>query len=195
MSGSGVRRPMFHASGVRPATTIVCAAGMIVGCSLLIATPAMSSRQPSHESSVRGTWTNPLGSCVAHITRFDPATGDLSCTGTSAWTGTWRGATTWTVTGNQNPTTGAGSGRIDEVFIGRAAHGRSGSLTFVEHFTLDATGKIAIHGRIVKGTGGFKGSRGTASWIGTSSATDGSGSGTYRGRWRPPHRRHHKHHR
>jgi hypothetical protein len=70
--------------------------------------------------------------------------------------------TTWTLTGNQNPATGEGSGRIDEVFRGRAANGRRGSLTFSEHFELTAAGTIAIYGRITKGSGAFKGSHGTA---------------------------------
>src|SRR5204862_2859779 len=95
-----------------------------------------------HSAKVSGDWSNPVGACVAHIIQVDPATGDLlSCSGTSDWTGTWTGSTTWTLTGDISLTAG-GSGRIDEVFTGHAADGRAGTLTFVEHFTLDATGHI-----------------------------------------------------
>jgi hypothetical protein len=55
-------------------------------------------------------------------------------------------------------------------------------LTFVEHFTLTAAGQIDIKGRIVKSFGGLLGSHGHARWIGTANA-DGSGTGTYSGRW------------
>lgn len=158
---------------------------------VLFASPA-GARQPHFRSLVSGTWSNPVGACVAHIVKFDPATGDITCTGTSAWTGTWTGSTTWKVTGNQDLATGAGSGRIDEVFTGHAADGRSGTLTFVENFTLDAAGNIDIHGRIVSSSGELARSHGRARWVGTSSATTGSGSGTYSGRWHQARHRCHK---
>ena len=119
--------------------------------------PAASASHRDHRSNLRGRWTNPVGACVAHIIKLDPATGDLlECTGTSDWTGTWKGSTTWRLTGDVSLTTG-GSGRIDEVFKGRARDGRRGSLTFVEHFTLDAAGTIDITGRIVKSSGRLAG--------------------------------------
>jgi hypothetical protein len=168
---------------------------VVAACALAsVAVPAASAHQRHHLTKVSGTWSNPLGACVAHLTRFDPATGDFNCTGTSDWTGSWTGSTTWTVTGNQDLVTGASSGRIDEVFTGRAAHSRRGTLTFVERFTLDAAGNIHIHGPIVGSSRGLVGSRGHAEWVGTSSATDGSGSGTYSGRWNQGGRRHGRHH-
>jgi hypothetical protein len=139
-----------------------------------------------HQSKLHGRWTNPVGACVQHIIKFDPATGDVTCTGTSKWTGTWTGSTKWKLTGNQNLTTGAGSGRIDEVFTGSAGRGRKhrkGKLTFVEKMTL-ADGKISIRGHIVKSSHGLAGSSGHAVWTGTTSVTDGSGKGKYAGRWR-----------
>jgi hypothetical protein len=101
----------------------------------------------------------------------------LSCSGTSDWTGTWKGSTTWTLTGDVSLAAG-GSGRIDEVFTGRTRDGRKGKLTFVEHFTLDAAGHIDIKGKIVKSSGRLAGSHGKARWIRTANA-DGSGAGTY----------------
>jgi hypothetical protein len=147
-----------------------------------------------HSSKVKGAWSNPVGACVAHIIKVDPATGDLlSCSGTSDWTGTWKGSTKWTLSGDVSLTTG-GSGRIHEVFKGRARDGRKGKLIFTEHFTLDAAGHIDITGKIRKSSGGLAGSHGHARWIGTANA-DGSGSGTYSGRWHHGGRPRHKHHR
>jgi hypothetical protein len=148
-------------------------------------------RAPSPHLQGEGHLEQPVGACVAHIIKVDPATGDLlSCSGTSDWTGTWTGSTTWTLTGDVSLTTG-GSGRIREVFHGRSPHGRKGKLTFLEHFTLDAAGHIDIKGKIVKSSGALAGSRGRARWIGTANA-DGSGSGTYSGRWHEG--RHHRRH-
>ena len=147
-----------------------------------LAGPAASASHRDHRANLKGRWTNPVGACVAHIVKVDPATGDvLRCTGTSDWTGTWKGSTRWRLTGDVSLTAG-GSGRIDEVFKGRARDGRRGTLTFVEHFTLAPSGAIDISGRIVQGSGRLAGSHGRARWIGTTSA-DGSGVGTYSGRW------------
>jgi hypothetical protein len=144
-------------------------------------------------SKVNGKWTNPVGACVAHVLEVDPTTGDLlSCSGTSDWTGTWKGSTKWTLTGRVSLTAG-GSGRIDEVFKGRARDGREGKLTFREHFTLDASAEIDIKGKIVKSSGKLEGSHGHARWIGTANP-DGSGNGTYSGRWREGRQRPDKYH-
>src|SRR3954468_21215691 len=156
---------------------------------LVLAAPAASG----HGHQVRGTWTNPVGACVQHIVEFDPATGDITCTGTSEWTGTWSGSTTWTFTGKLDPATCAGSGDIDEVFTGHAGR-KHGKLTFHEHMTLDAAGNIDIRGKIVTGSGQLAGSSGRARWVGTSSAVDGSGEGTYSGQWHPPGQHKHHHH-
>ena len=163
-------------------------------CLVAVIVPVASANHPQHLSKVKGAWTNPVGACVAHIIDVDPATGDLlKCSGTSDWTGTWKGSTTWTLTGDISLTTG-GSGRIREVFKGRTRDGRQGKLTFVEHFTLDAAGHIDIKGKIVKGSGRLAGSHGHAHWIGTANA-DGSGAGTYSGRWHEGGRRSHDDHR
>jgi hypothetical protein len=89
--------------------------------------------------------------------------------------------------------TAGGSGSIREVFTGRAHDGRKGTLTFVEHFTLDTAGNIDIKGKIVKSAGRLAGSHGHARWIGTANA-DGSGTGSYSGRWNEGGQRHHRHH-
>ena len=173
----------------RGATTVGSLAVVVA-----LAVPAASAGDRDHLSKLKGKWSNPVGACVAHIIKVDPTTGDLlSCSGTSDWTGTWKGSTTWTLTGNVSLTTG-GSGRIDEVFKGRARNGRKGKLTFVEHFTLDAAGHIDIKGKIVKSSGKLAGSHGHARWVGTANA-DGSGSGTYSGRWHEGGKRHQKRHR
>jgi hypothetical protein len=166
----------------------------VLGLTALAAAPASANHV--HLTKLTGDWTNPVGACVNTITKFDPATGDvLACTGTSDWTGTWRGSTTWKLHGRVGLTTG-GSGHLDEVFTGRSASGHKGKLTFSEHFTIDPSGKIDIKGTIVKGSGRLGGSTGRARWIGTTAA-DGSGSGTYTGRWHegPKPKRGHHHHR
>jgi hypothetical protein len=165
----------------------------VAGLSTLVAlaAPAASAVDRDHRAKISGRWTNPVGACVAHIIEVDPATGDvLSCKGTSNWTGTWKGSTNWTLTGDVGLTSG-GSGRIDEVFKGHARDGRKGRLTFREHFTLDAAGKIDIKGKIVKSSGKLAGSRGRARWIGTAKA-DGSGKGTYSGHWQEGLNRSHR---
>ncbi len=166
-----------------PATLVSLAVILALAVVALVAlsgAPAASAG-PSNTSKVRGTWTNPVGACVAHIISFDPSTGDFVCKGTSHWTGTWTGSTAWTLTGNQSPT-GAVSGRIDEVFKGHVADGSTGTLTFVEHITIDAAGNTDIRGSIVDSSGGLAHSQGHARWIGISNP-DGSGSGSYFGQW------------
>jgi hypothetical protein len=149
----------------------------------LLAGQAAWASDRDHGTRVKGAWTNPVGACVGHIAKTDPATGDvLGCTGTSKWTGTWKGSTTWRLTGRISLTAG-GSGRIHEVFTGRARDGRRGTLTFSERFTLAANGDIDITGRIGKSSGRLAHSHGRARWVGTTAA-DGSGRGTYSGRWR-----------
>ena len=165
----------------------------IVTCLVAAIVPAASANDHQHLSKVKGEWSNPVGACVAHIIDVDSATGDvLGCSGTSDWTGTWKGSTAWTLTGDISLTTG-GSGRIREVFKGRARGGREGKLTFVERFTLDAAGHIDIKGKIVKSSGRLAGSHGKARWIGTANA-DGSGVGTYSGHWHEGGQRHHRQH-
>jgi hypothetical protein len=166
---------------------------LAAAAALAIATTAALAEHHHGSKKVKGTWVNPVGSCVQHIISFDPATGDLVCTGTSDWTGTWKGSTAWKLTGNQDPGSGAVSGRIAEVFTGRAADGRKGGLTFVEHLELDAEGNIDITGHITHSCGALTGSSGHAHWVGTSSVADGSGHGPYTGRWQEGRSTHHKH--
>jgi hypothetical protein len=80
------------ARAVLAASAAVAALGFAAGAAL--GTPPASSK-------VRGAWTDPVGACTGHIVSSDPATGALVCTGTSRWTGTWRGSTKWTLTGKQ----------------------------------------------------------------------------------------------
>jgi len=171
----------LHAARATFVSLAVILALAVVALVALSRAPAASAG-PSQTSKVTGTWSDPAGACVAHIISFDPSTGDFVCTGTSHWTGTWTGSTTWTLTGNQSPTTGAVSGRIDEVFKGHVADGTTGALTFVEHITIDPAGNTDIRGSIVDSSGGLAHSQGHARWIGISNP-DGSGSGSYFGQW------------
>jgi hypothetical protein len=156
----------------------------MVAAAVLASLPPVAAHAAGHQhtTGVHGTWSDPVGACVAHIVSFDPATGDLTCTGTSAWTGTWAGSTTWTLTGRQDPVSGTITGRINEVFKGRARHAGRGTLTFVEQITIGAAGNTDIRGHIVRGSAALAGARGHAHWTGHSNA-DGSGSGTYSGQW------------
>jgi hypothetical protein len=164
--------------------------GLALVCAVALATVSPAVAAGDKPSTVKGHWTNPVGACVKHLISFDAATGDLKCTGTSKWTGTWKGSTKWTFTGNMNPSTGETKGHIDEVFTGKIADGRKGKLTFVEKMTLDKQGNIDIHGHIVKASGGLAGAKGKAHWTGTSSVADGSGAGPYSGSWHKPPRKH-----
>ena len=132
---------------------------------------------------VHGTWTDPVGACVAHYTSIDAANGNFTCTGTSVFTGTWVGSTTWTFTAHIDPPTGMITGTTREIFTGRARQ-RHGTLTLVEKVKLDASGKQVDSAHIVRGTGGLAGSTGHARFVGQSNP-DGSATGTYSGRWRP----------
>jgi hypothetical protein len=156
---------------------------------VLAVTAATSAASPAHPAKrhplirVHGTWTDPVGTCVSHVTSFDPATGTFTCTGTTVFTGTWVGSTTWTLTGRRDPSSRIVTGEIHEVFKGHTRGGRRGTLTFVEQLTEDATGKEDTRARIVRGSGGMAGSRGQVHFIGQSNP-DNSGSGTYSGLWR-----------
>jgi hypothetical protein len=145
--------------------------------------PAHTAKQSS-PMPVHGTWTSPVGACFKHVTSFDPTTGVFTCTGTSVWTGTWIGSVTWTVKGHKDPASGLIVGEIRDVFKGHARRGRHGTLTFVEQLNQDATGRQNNPADIVRSSGGLAGSRGHVRFIGQANP-DGSGSGTYSGRWRP----------
>ena len=177
-----IRSHLTFASVVSPAALLVV---------LVLMAPTASAHNPQHPLKVSGTWSDPPGACIDHIISLDPSTGDFACTGTSEWTGTWTGSTTWTLTGNQNPTTGATSGRINEVFTGHLPNGSAGTLTFVERITIDPAGNTDIRGRIVDSSGGLARSHGHARWRGVSNA-GGSGSGSYLGHWNQD--RKHNHH-
>jgi hypothetical protein len=172
-----MRRTLLAAAAVLAVALLGADAGALAGA--------------SDATKIKGHWTNPKGACTDHVISFDPATGDLECTGTSKWTGTWKGSTKWTLTGNMDPDSGKTSGRIHEVFKGKIADGRKGKLVFSEKLQLDANGDIDIHGHIVDSSGGLAGAHGKARWTGYSSVTDGSGSGPYTGSWHKPPPKHH----
>lgn len=133
---------------------------------------------------VHGHWYN-AGPCVftgAAPHPDDPTHADLTCDGSSVWTGTWTGVTEFAVTGEGDVVSNDYSGRLSELFIGTAA-GRRGSLLFHETFRV-ASGRIRIVAKIVSGSGGFAGSTGTVVFSGTITPAT-NGFGTYEGHWSP----------
>jgi hypothetical protein len=107
--------------------------------------------------------------------------------GSTLWQGTWNGVTDYTISGVANLVTGEGNGTIHETFNGRSADGTSGSLGFVETYVVDGSGHIRIDARIVRSAGGFTGSRGEVTFVGTQDGV-ATGNGTFAGTWiRPRH--------
>jgi hypothetical protein len=155
----------------------------LVATTILGAAPAVAGGHHRFHKA-HGRWTNPVGSCVDHLQLIGTG-GDFRCTGTSHWTGTFAGDTTWRVRGHQDPATMDIAGRIRERFVGESRRGDHGRLRFVEHFTQSAAGHIVIHGHVVAARRGLKGTRARITWSGSSSAATGEGSGRYHGRWRP----------
>jgi hypothetical protein len=145
----------------------------------------------AHATSVQvhGSWQQ-LVNCA--LTSYDPVTKAFSCVGSTAWHGTWTGVTRYTVSGTADLVSGDASGTIRETFYGRADDGTRGRLDFLDQFQLDgATSRFHLDADIVRGRGGFQGSRGHATFDGTDNLA--TGSGTYAGWWkhpgRPPTRR------
>lgn len=112
----------------------------------------------------------------------DPTTGQYEGVGSTLWRGTWTGITTYTIRGNANLVTGAGSGSLTETFVGRSVAGGTGTITFTETYTLDSGGHLRIQARIVGATGDFVRAHGVVTFVGTELGVV-TGSGTYNGNW------------
>jgi hypothetical protein len=110
-----------------------------------------------------------------------PTTGRFVCTSTSQWTGTWTGITTLTAAGRLNLVTGEARGTADEMFVGRASDGTTGSLHVSDVFTIGADGYLRDVGVIVGGTGDWVGAAGKAVFDGFNYL--GPGYGGYHGYW------------
>jgi hypothetical protein len=141
-----------------------------------------ASQASVRSTALSGTWFQ-LINCLP--TSFDPLTDQIHCIGSSSWSGTWTGTTTYTMDGKYNVLTGDSTGVIHEVFTGKASDGTSGKLTFTEQLKIvGATSKLHINATIVGASGGFAGSTGKATFDGTDVVL--VGSGTYAGTWARP---------
>jgi hypothetical protein len=146
----------------------------------VMAPPALASN--TRGEVVAGQWGGAVP-CVP--TSADPTTGETTCLGSTTWIGGLTGQTHYVFTGTLDLTTGAGSGKIDETFIGRDADGRTGTLRFTETIAskptgLPATGSVVIDAKVVEATGDFAGTRGELVFEGTVNAVAGD-LGTYSG--------------
>jgi hypothetical protein len=146
---------------------------------LVLAAPA-SPVHAARPEAVHGTWQTlvPAALTSFHPSTADPTTGTFTAIGSTAWSGTWTGVTTYTMSGTIDLITNESSGILDETFTGR-----QGTLSLHEHFTLDAAGHLRITCRIVHGTGDYAGSRGRVVFDGQMIGVV-SGSGTYSGQLR-----------
>jgi hypothetical protein len=150
---------------------------------------AMPASRALADSDPPGTTTSVVGGgwatspCV--FTSFDPSTGDVTCVGSSAWTGSWTGITHYDVTGNLDLVTGDFRGTLIETFTGMYVPDKSiGTLTFVESFSIDGTNfAINIETDIVNSSGDptFRCSTGHVTFDGFAPLVTGFGG--YRGTW------------
>jgi hypothetical protein len=159
----------------------VTVAGLLFFGSLVSATPPAAAQSATR---VSGTWQTiiPASLTSYHPSAGDPTTGTYTGVGTTLWRGTWTGVTEYKIQGTANLITAAGSGTLQETFVGRAAGGGRGTLRFVETYTLDETGHVEIRCKITGGSGAFAGSRGSATFVGTELSV-ATGHGSYSGLW------------
>ncbi|MDX6285028.1 MAG: hypothetical protein QOG53_513 [Frankiales bacterium] len=162
-------------------TRIVIAVVLAAGALAMPHAGAASIQVP-----VAGKWYN-AGPCTPTSVVPDPghpAYADITCVGSSVWTGTWQGITDFTVTARYNLVTSAGDGTLVEIFVGRAGN-RRGTMTFHETVHVDGnTHALRIVAELVSGTGGFANSHAHVVFTGRiTSATNGFG--TYNGTWTP----------
>lgn len=109
-------------------------------------------------------------------------TGTYEAVGTSQWQGTWTGVTTYhaRATGDLNQG-GAGSGTMDETFIGRSTDGGTGTIVFRWTYVFEPDGRLTFDGHIVGATGDFTGATGKVTADGV--ANPAYTIGTFRGSW------------
>jgi hypothetical protein len=140
---------------------------------IFLAATASTAEAASPAVHVVGSWTS--SPCV--VTTYELSTGHIVCRGSSSWTGSLTGQTTYIINGTLNALNGNGSGTIDETFRGiETATEAAGTLRFKESFTLDgATNGITIDCRLIAATGAFAGASGTMHFTGTATVVGGFG--------------------
>ena len=156
--------------------------GLVVPIAVAAALPAAAATHPS--TSASGKWYNagPCTPVAAVPTPGHPLHADVSCIGSSVWTGTLAGLTDFTMTGHVNLVTDNTDGTVAEVFAGRMG-GKTGAMTFHELVHVDGqTHKLYIVAHKVSGSGAFKDAKVDLVFVGTiTPATNGFGrySGTF----------------
>lgn len=114
-------------------------------------------------------------------TGYDPATGTITAVAFSTASGDWNGSWYEQLEFMLDPQTSDATGTALQIFTGRASDGTAGSLSVLEHFTVDgATHVLHGEGQILGGSGDWEGSRGYYVADGTVS---GIGPGTWSAHW------------
>jgi hypothetical protein len=148
--------------------------------------PALAADASRDVFPVGGKWYN-AGPCTPVAVVPDakhPLYADVTCVGSSVWTGTWLGVTDFTVTGRVNLVTSATTGTLVEVFVGKAGS-RRGTMRFRETIRVDGTTRaLRIVADLVSGTGGFARARAHVVFTGIITLAT-NGYGTYSGTWSP----------
>jgi hypothetical protein len=152
----------------------------------------LGSQSPAHAAGrtrelASGSWVSlvPVAVTSYQPSSADPLVGTFRGVGSTLWQGTFAGITEYTIGGQVDLLTGAGSGWIHERFSGRSSGGEVGTITFDERYTLDATGHIEIRAVVSSGTGDFADASGRLTFDGTSTSV-ASASGSYGGSWSRP---------
>ena len=135
-------------------------------------------RAESHVLSVSGRWVSSEPLTVTS-TRSLGAAVMFDATGTSHWTGDFRGPTSFSLQA-VGDATNALHGTIDETFHGTLAGIGEGDLHFIEAFRSAPDGQLVIAAVVTSGAGALSHVRGALRFDG---ATDpaGVGGGTYTG--------------
>lgn len=141
----------------------------VLAVSVTFASPAGAGSRPTR-TEVRGGWFNEAGFVPLSATATsDPDVYKMDFTGGSIWDGSFDGHTVIRGTALMNVTTGAVSGSYTEVFYGTyEPDGRTGSVTTKGRFVSDENSTFKARARIVGGSCGFTGSRGTIAYDGLS---------------------------
>jgi hypothetical protein len=162
---------------------VVLAAAVGLGVVGVAGNPAEAHPVPN----VTGNWQTvvPVTLTSYQPSADNPTIGSYAGVGTTAWLGTWTGLTRYQIHGTANLVTGAGSGVIDETFTGGSADGKTGTMRFLETYTIDSASQIRIVARLVSGTGDFSGSKADVVFLGIEYGA-ATGNGTYSGTWSEP---------
>lgn len=162
---------------MRPLVLVPLAALALMGLA-----PGAQAGARTH--AVSGSWQEVVPVSMTSYTPSagDPLTGRYQGIGSTLWQGTWTGVTHYVMQGTANLVTGAGSGTLQETFVGRSDDGGTGTLDFSETYTLADDGTLVIQARITGGSGDFARARGSVSFLGQQYGV-ATGNGSYSGRW------------